>query len=502
MKILIADDEKLVRYSLRSMLVEIGVPARSIVEAGNGEEMVETAARVTPDVAFVDIRMPRLDGLQGIERGRARSPSTRWIILTSYSSFEYAKRAIELGAAGYLLKPVSPEDLRQVLDRLKADRRREILRANEEFESRLSSLLHNTLSLGSEPLEYISGSSLRAGLLLFDSALGEKQLMERQLAACGELRARMAGVSSPRLRLGLVTTPEGGLVIAGGWPPGPGAGSAREALSGFLQSAQVALDSAGGGRVRVTMLMTDECPSFRALQKQLEWIEGATALRIALGIGGRVSIAELRAACVSGAPAAGSLALLCADLERAARAWRNHNRLDFAAAVDSARRAAAGLEGGEALRRNMARYLGCVLGARLPDRAGLPELLAWLAEQAPPVAADERSPGAGRLVEQVLAFVETAYAEDVSIARIAFRLGVTPNYLSSLFHRRQGVTFVQYVTRLRMGKAAELLRRGARVQEAARAVGYSSIRHFSRLFFRHFGRHPSRLQEEKNAPKS
>ncbi len=497
MKILIADDEKLVRYSLRSMLEEIGIPSGSIVDAGDGQEMVETAARSLPDVAFVDIRMPRLDGLQGIERGRACSPGTRWIILTSHSSFDYAKRAIELGAADYLLKPVSPEDLRRVLDRLAADRRRDMLRASEEFESRLNALLHNTLSLESEPLEHVSGARLRAGLLQFDGALGEKELMEKQLAACSELRARMASAAAPRLRLGLVTTPEGGLAVAGGWQPGAGEGPAREVLDGFLKSAQAALDGAGGGEVRVTMLVTDECPSFREFQRQLEWAEGAAALRIALGIGGRIALADLRAVRVSD-----PLALLCADLERAARAWRSRNRLEFAAAVDGARRAADGLadggaaaRGAETVRRHVERYLDCALGFRLPDPAGLAELLARLAGQVSSIAADERGAGTGRLVEEVLAFVETAYAEDVGIARIAFRLGVTPNYLSSLFHRRQGVTFVQYVTRLRMEKASELLRGGARVQEAARAVGYSSVRHFSRLYFRHFDRHPSRLRE-------
>lgn len=110
---------------------------------------------------------------------------------------------------------------------------------------------------------------------------------------------------------------------------------------------------------------------------------------------------------------------------------------------------------------------------------------------------------AGELVSQVQEYVRGAYMRDIGIGQIAFHLGVTPNYLSSLFHRETGTTFVRYLTGLRMDKARELLAvPGALVQDVARAVGYASVRHFSRLFQRHFGGHPSEVRVEKNARES
>ena len=99
MTILIADDEKLVRYTLMSMLKEIGIPASAIQVACDGQETVDKIAATNPDLAFVDIKMPRLNGLDVIKRGRALSPHTKYIILTSHSMFEYAKQAVELGAS-------------------------------------------------------------------------------------------------------------------------------------------------------------------------------------------------------------------------------------------------------------------------------------------------------------------------------------------------------------------------------------------------------------------
>lgn len=69
----------------------------------------ELSARLKPDLAFVDIRMPELDGLAAIGASRAASPSTEWVALTGFSEFEYARDSLRLGAFDYLLKPISPE---------------------------------------------------------------------------------------------------------------------------------------------------------------------------------------------------------------------------------------------------------------------------------------------------------------------------------------------------------------------------------------------------------
>jgi two-component system response regulator YesN len=498
-KILIADDEKLVRYSIRSMLEELHVPARSISAVCDGLELVEVVGRLAPDIALVDIRMPRLDGLAAIERARALSPQTRWIILTSHSSFEYAKKAIQLGVADYLLKPVSPRDLAEVLGRVERELREELLRLNDEFEARINSLLHNTLSLDNEPVEFISGARLTGALLFFDSALEEAPLMEHHLAACREIRARIGGAAEKLIRIALCTLPEGEIALIGGWRPEGDEVLARDALRGFLRRVHQVLDSLGGEQVQVTQLHCDECPSFPVLLERLARARELAPMRAVLGVGQQIALEKAEQEWRRG-----HRNELCADLQALSDAFRGRGRLDFLARLERVERGFAAVPAADKAdtERSVARFLRSALGLRAEHPVGSApwhELLSRLGEG---LRGGPQTPGAGDLAAQVTAFVDANYMRDIGIGQIAARLSVTPNYLSTLFHREKGVTFLKYVTRLRMERARGLLEAsGTQVQEAARAVGYFSVRHFSRLFQKQYGLYPSDVQrQEKKAP--
>lgn len=119
MRILIVDDERLVRFSLRSMLEESGPGRFEVVEASNGAEMIRSFEEVVPDVALVDIKMPGMDGLTAIETiDEEQRKRTAWVILTAQQTFDAAQRAIRLGASDYLLKPVDPDSLLRVVENL------------------------------------------------------------------------------------------------------------------------------------------------------------------------------------------------------------------------------------------------------------------------------------------------------------------------------------------------------------------------------------------------
>ncbi|MFQ6019496.1 MAG: response regulator [Dehalococcoidia bacterium] len=107
--VLIVDDHPMVREGLRSMLNVKDV--RVVGEAANGNEAVEQVRRLRPDVALMDVRMPDMDGLAATEIVKGELPTTSVIIVTSYESKDYLRRAIAVGAAGYLLKGMSRETL-------------------------------------------------------------------------------------------------------------------------------------------------------------------------------------------------------------------------------------------------------------------------------------------------------------------------------------------------------------------------------------------------------
>ena len=109
-QVLIVDDHAVVREGLRAFLeVQEGIEVAG--EAADGQEAIEAAARLRPDVVLMDLVMPRLDGVAAMRALRGRAPDTRVIVLTSFLDDDKLLPALRSGAAGYLLKNAQPQEL-------------------------------------------------------------------------------------------------------------------------------------------------------------------------------------------------------------------------------------------------------------------------------------------------------------------------------------------------------------------------------------------------------
>ncbi len=113
--LLVADDTPIVRSTVTHIVAQEKLGIQPVIEAGNGEEAVELARQVRPDIVLMDIKMPGLDGLQAAAIIRQELPATKIIILTAYDEFPYVQKALQLGAIDFLLKPVRPAKLAEVL---------------------------------------------------------------------------------------------------------------------------------------------------------------------------------------------------------------------------------------------------------------------------------------------------------------------------------------------------------------------------------------------------
>jgi DNA-binding NarL/FixJ family response regulator len=109
-RVLLADDEALVRAGVRAILAS-GGESEVVAEAGDGREAVDLARAHRPDVALLDIRMPRLDGLAAGEEIVRTVPGTAVAMLTTFSERSYVARALSGGATGFLLKSGDPYEL-------------------------------------------------------------------------------------------------------------------------------------------------------------------------------------------------------------------------------------------------------------------------------------------------------------------------------------------------------------------------------------------------------
>jgi two-component system response regulator DesR len=112
--VLLAEDQAMVRGALASLL-ELEPDIEVVAQVGRGDEVLEAARRAGPHVALLDIGMPGLDGLEVAELLRDELPDVRVLILTTFNRPGYLKRAMEAGAAGFLLKDSPADDLARAI---------------------------------------------------------------------------------------------------------------------------------------------------------------------------------------------------------------------------------------------------------------------------------------------------------------------------------------------------------------------------------------------------
>lgn len=133
-KLLIVDDEDWIRERLRYTIDWSQMGIEVVGEAADGEEALDITSRMLPDVVLTDIRMPGIDGLEYIKRLRDCNIHTKAIIISGFSDFEYAQKAIKLGAFDYILKPVEDEDLtdvvRRCLEEINVEKKKDLLLTN------------------------------------------------------------------------------------------------------------------------------------------------------------------------------------------------------------------------------------------------------------------------------------------------------------------------------------------------------------------------------------
>ncbi|MGC9311888.1 MAG: response regulator transcription factor [Sediminispirochaetaceae bacterium] len=145
-RILIADDERLEREALKFILNKGLDYPLEIQEAANGREAIVKSRSFQPDIVFMDIKMPGIDGMEASAGIREELPRVQLIFLTAFNRFEYAREAIHLGACDYLVKPSSESSVLETTER--------VIRKVEQMKKELDSRRNNELKL-SRAAEYL-----------------------------------------------------------------------------------------------------------------------------------------------------------------------------------------------------------------------------------------------------------------------------------------------------------------------------------------------------------
>ena len=134
-RVLVVDDEQIVQDAIKFMINKREDEVVVCGSASSGREAIEMAKTLIPDIVIMDIRMPGINGIEAIKEIKHHYPEIRFIIISAYEQFEFAKQAVQLGVKEYLLKPINRIKLNSILNQIITELKSERQQKNRDLET-------------------------------------------------------------------------------------------------------------------------------------------------------------------------------------------------------------------------------------------------------------------------------------------------------------------------------------------------------------------------------
>ena len=528
-KVFLVDDEIVVREGIRSNFPWEDTDFVLAGEAPDGEIALSMLQDVKPDILITDIRMPFMDGLELCRQVSRTMPWVYIIILSGYDDFAYAREAISLGVIEYLLKPVSGEELRTVLERIaqriQEDKRRQasMLAYREQMAASSRFLKEKLLTelYGGANSERIlkSARSMQMNLLanhylvMLLQPSPEPESEEDMFTTQGVLERLAEGSGGTAYHCRLY----GGFTLL---VMGDNASDLEERAYGLAQAARYDCERSAG--VHLLVAIGSDVGSLREIPKSLQHAREIMEKLQA----GKAANAPLRIMGPQDVPAEPEL-MLAGDMDAAPVA----EQLKYATTADVdaiLSRYVAGLGDAAAQSMMMANYffVEMMLAATriIKDSGGSPQEIipdAFRAQSSLlnvddvlPMCRDmlkkailfrdsQGSARYGSVIRKARSFIDEHYADsNLTLHDVASHVALSNNHFCTVFSQEMGVTFTEYLTAVRISRAKELLSSTAmRTGDVAYAVGYNDPHYFSYLFKKNTGLSPRDYRKEESTAK-
>jgi len=493
-RVLIIDDEPLIRQALKKLLIRNELEIVVVGEAGNGIEALSELERTRADILFLDVRMPLMNGFDLLQRLQERNMAVMTIILTAYRDFDYAAKAIEYGAFGYLVKPIDEKKLVEMT--IKAGRRIDEERQAETAKRQLAELRKTgyleRLLEGDES----AFAERPEGIPDFSGGCG-RLVVVRPSAG---IDSRIGGSGDPT-----VITYKGELILL--------YRAARELTDEEL-AARLTKGGAAEHRCGISAPFCGE-ENIRLAYRQAK---AALFYRNAAGEPPIYRIAKQQTAAVDepdALPDRRRLEQLSEKLELGLldEAWtmirgytetlERRKDLDLDAVyrqyyqfVTAIKHNLPRLEAPEPVKKQLAE-MGL---AELAAYSTLSEIDIFFERLFAALAPAATVEDAERVVHKIKAYIRENYAQDISLHLLAERLYLSKNYVSAVFKQKTGVNFLDYLTNVRMEQAKlrlEMTEKG--VHQIAEEVGYKNTSHFGKVFKQAVGVTPAEYRQRRYA---
>lgn len=530
MNLFLAEDEPRLLYSIAYSIPweEHGIDV--VGTATNGLDALASIERLQPDIALLDIQMPGLDGLSVARRAGARGARMKFIVLSGHEDFAYAKEALELGVVRYLLKPAGEDEIvkavMEISGQIRKEREAEIdfLSLRRRWEEHLPLL--RTVFLG----RWMQGQC-------------SEEEIDRQ---AGRLFLEL-----PRNRFYALAVHELDPALE---QPESATGSEDVSLVSF--ALQSIAEDFYGSRGAIVFQDAEQRVAALFVGKEDETAD-EFAFRVSDSASKLLALAHdaLQRTASAGVSSPGERGDAPTLYRQAIRSLLERAWLGYNVVIPFAERTEAGMAtpASPEFERELETAIGAgdadraeaLIAERFDPRGGGKRSLESVQEQAlylyslliraihkngwtvREAAGDEfgeyvqpealknplfaqqwlqravrrivqyggmrRNTIMHRLISRLLETIEADLSLDLTLHSAAEKLYLAPAYLSRLFKKETGVAFSAYVNERKMTKARDLLRDGAKVYEAAVAVGYRDVSHFTKMFRRFWGTTPGEL---------
>lgn len=536
-KLMIVDDELLMRVGIRSMLDWEEQGFRLVGEAGNGKEALELAVEASPDLIITDIKMPIMDGLQLIREAAIALKTCKYVILSNFDELHYVKEALKLGASDYLIKSeITTDTLVELLTSM-----RQKLQADHASLGKIPVMPYDV----SQSLSHLKENffnDLVSGFISEKDAVAKAEELHfgvgsRKLAVMKfivnhyeDVKKKYVEKGEKLLRFSILNIMEE--VIPSKW------------------GKEIIVESSSDYWIMVDASNEEDAvrPDLERLcNKLLASIRDFMNLSLTAGVSTVVSgFGSIKLACheaeyalqqsfftgtekvlffedADKMPARQAVnVILNAEQEQEfASLWVSKDEKKARQFLEGLRAELAALQADEkSVRENYIRFMEMV-HAHLPG-AALRSRLAY-AEKSP-YETVLKGESWGDIHQGMLAYIgycfkadsqylqdctysdlavdmiNKYYAEDISLQSVANQINVNPSYLSRMFKQERGENFISYLTRVRIERAKAYLMSGKlMVYEVADKVGYHNCTYFSKIFKKSVGVTPEEYREQRQS---
>lgn len=502
-RVMLVEDEDFILQGLENIIDWETLGLKIVFKAHNGVEALELLAKETADIIVTDVSMPLMDGLELLERVRRHDPVMRFIILTGYNEFEYARRAIRMDVENYILKPINEEELEKALKSCVMKLREIEDRKSSQIDVKVELLQFLEGSMGEEERkEWLSANNIplmakAAGLAIMKIELNTlsdykiSDVIRYMQDRCPEEKIRIRHLRGNNILLLLLEDNAGTNV--GDW-------------FANLQN-EVEIDMGVMSFLTVSGVFTDltQVPEkYRKLVKMQKYIlidgYGSTIYEVHIENRADADVVIDREKFFR--------FIVQKDVEAAGRYVEDLfiNNMQDEVSVDVLYQIAVKIA--ILLQEIRSEYNLAREGRQLSDvldsiyqaedifsikalfLAEITDIISWLNTEN-----TQYTP----VVRQIMAEIRDNYREDMNLKTLAYKYHMNTSYLGQIFQREVGCPFTQYLNNVRNGVAKELiLSTNMRINDIAREVGYSDTSYFYRKFKAIYGVSPAAMRDMKN----